>query len=164
MREWLKTWDKTRTSLLLYLRKAIQDQSRYVSSVRHGNEITDRVRKTQEVDVQSKTVSNYRKKTGSLMPLSWICFSKFWVYRGDLKFYWTIVGLQYFITIRCTTLLSNISIDNAPYKVHRLLLTIFPVLYITSSWLIYFINGSFYLLILFTYFLHLPLHFPHCKH
>ena len=70
MREWLKTWDKTRTSLLLYLRKAIQDQSRYVSSVRHGNEITDRVRKTQEVDVQSKTVSNYRKKTGSLMPLS----------------------------------------------------------------------------------------------
>ena len=60
------TWDKTRTSLLLYLRKAIQDQSRYVSSVRHGNEITDGVRKTQEVDVQSRTVSSPVSTPGQL--------------------------------------------------------------------------------------------------
>ena len=31
-------------------------------------------------------------------------------------------------------------------------MTVFPVLYIVSLWLIYFITGSLYLLILFTYF------------
>ena len=45
----------------------------------------------------------------------------------------------------------------SPFKVITTLLTIFPILYITSPWLIYFITGSLCLLIPFTYFTHPPI-------
>ena len=43
-----------------------------------------------------------------------------------------------------------------PYKVIKILLTLFPMLHITSPWLIYFITGSLYLLVPFPYFAHPP--------
>lgn len=42
----------------------------------------------------------------------------------------------------------------SPHKVIRIWLSIFPMLYITSPWLIYFITGSVYFLIPFTHFAH----------
>ena len=45
----------------------------------------------------------------------------------------------------------------SPYKIITILLTIFLMLHITSLWLIYFLTGALYLLILLTYFI--P-HFP----
>ena len=38
------------------------------------------------------------------------------------------------------------------YKIIKILLTIFFIMYITSSWVIYFINGGLCILISFTYF------------
>ena len=40
----------------------------------------------------------------------------------------------------------------SPYNIIKILLTIIPMLYITSLWLMYFIIGSLYLLLPFTYF------------
>ena len=42
--------------------------------------------------------------------------------------------------------------NQSPYKIITILLTILSGLYITSPWLIYFITGSLYLWIPFTYF------------
>ena len=42
------------------------------------------------------------------------------------------------------------------YKFITVLLTVFPMLYVSSLWLIYCVTGSLYLLIPFTYFAHFP--------
>ena len=49
---------------------------------------------------------------------------------------------------------NNFSYQLSPYK-DITLLTIFPMLYISSLWLIYFVARSLYLLTSFTYFIHL---------
>ena len=48
----------------------------------------------------------------------------------------------------------------SPYKGITLLLTIFPMLYISSPWLIYFVTESVYLLISLTYVAHSPTSSP----
>ena len=44
----------------------------------------------------------------------------------------------------------------SPFNIITILWTIFPILYMKSLWLIYFITGSLCLLIPFTYFAHRP--------
>ena len=46
----------------------------------------------------------------------------------------------------------------SPFKDNTLLLTVFPMLYTSSQWLIYFITGNLCLLISLTYFTNPPLH------
>ena len=41
----------------------------------------------------------------------------------------------------------------SPYKIILILLTILPILYLTTLWLIYLVTGSLYLLIFLTYFI-----------
>ena len=51
----------------------------------------------------------------------------------------------------------------SPYKIMTILLTMFLMLYITTLWLIYFIIGSLYLFIPYTYFIPpLPFSGSHC--
>ena len=50
------------------------------------------------------------------------------------------------------------------YKVATILLTTFPMLYITSLCLIYFVTGRLYFLIPFTYFDHPSTLFPSSNH
>ena len=52
----------------------------------------------------------------------------------------------------------------SPYKDITLLLTIFPTLNISYLWLIYFVTGSSYFLISFTYFSHPPSSLPSGNH
>ena len=59
-----------------------------------------------------------------------------------------VVDLQGYISFRCTTQRFNIFLDYTPFKV---ILAVFPVLYITSLHLIYFIPSSLYLFISFPY-------------
>ena len=60
------------------------------------------------------------------------------------------IGIHY----EMITMVSLVTILS-PYKVIKLLLTIFLVLYITSLWLIYYITEGLYLLIPFIYLTHL---------
>ena len=63
----------------------------------------------------------------------------------------TYLVIQYFYTLdsydydKCSYHLSS-------HKAIPILLALFPMLYIAATWLIYFIIGSLYLLISFTYF------------
>ena len=68
-------------------------------------------------------------------------------------------------TMRSACVLQNNQHDMSSYhlslyKVNTILLALFPLLYITSSWFIYFITGSLYLLIPFTHFAHPPTFLP----
>ena len=80
-------------------------------------------------------------------------------------FYWRIIGIQYWfqgysIVVQHLYTLWNDLHDKSrshlsPYKVTTILLAIFPMLYIASP-CIYYMTGSLYVLILFTYFIHSP--------
>ena len=72
----------------------------------------------------------------------------FLVFFSLLKYSWFTI-LYYF---QLYSIVICIFIYNIPYKFIIILLIMFPVLYITFLWLIYFTTGSLYLLILFTYF------------
>lgn len=80
-------------------------------------------------------------------------------------FYWCSVDLRYFqvyniyVHYEVITTLS-FSYLLLLYKVITALLTIFPMLFVTSLWLIYFIIESFYYLIPFTFFTHHPAPIP----
>lgn len=101
--------------------------------------------------------------------------SKCFVVLTQLFFDYSIIGLQYYFSFKHTTQWFYISYillyfiyylhcdhqnksyyQLSPYKVITLLVTIFFMLYITSLWLIYSINGGLYLLIPFPYFTHPP--------
>ena len=64
------------------------------------------------------------------------------------------IVIWYFYTLQNNRHKSSYHLS--PYKVITMSLIIFPVLYILSPWLIYFVIGSLYLLIFLTYFTHLP--------
>ena len=52
----------------------------------------------------------------------------------------------------------------SPYNIITTLLTIFPMMYFSSLWLIYFITGSLWLLIPFNYFAYSPTPFSFGNH
>ena len=59
---------------------------------------------------------------------------------------------------------SQSSYHLSPYKVITVLLPVFPMLYISFPWLIYFVRGSFYPLISLTYFTHPLIPQPSSNH
>ena len=75
---------------------------------------------------------------------------------------WNIIGIEYWFQVcdivvwHLYTLWNELHdmVTNCllPYKVVFILLTIFSMPYIASSWLIYCVSGGLYLFILFTYF------------
>ena len=64
--------------------------------------------------------------------------------------------IQYFYTLQ-NDHQGKSSYHLSPYKDNIFLLTIFPTLYISSLWFIYFVSGSLYLLISLTYFSRPPI-------
>lgn len=101
--------------------------------------------------------------------------SRCFVVLTQLFFDYNIIGLQYYFRFKHTTQWFYVSYillyfiyylhcdrqnksyyQLSPYEVITLLVTIFFMLYITSLWLIYSINGGLYLLIPFPYFTHPP--------
>ena len=92
-------------------------------------------------------------------------------------FYYSVTDLQHRVSSRGTAWWLNISIHHKMiYPHHKFdfhlfsnkeimqLLTIFPTLYISSLWLIYFVTGNVYLLISLTSFTHPPASFPSGNH
>ena len=99
----------------------------------------------------------------SAPPLLTLCLSKINKHlKNNFFFNWSVfqvfnIVIQQFYTL-CND--SKVSIFLLLCNVITILLTIFPVPYFSSVWLIYFITGSSYLLIPFTYFSHSPLPLP----
>lgn len=86
-----------------------------------------------------------------------------------LKYNWhTVFVLDYNILLQHLYTLYDhhhkFSNHLSPYKIIIILLAFFPMLYITSLYLLYFLNGSLYLLLRFTFFTHSPTTLPSGKH
>ena len=111
---------------------------------------------------------------GNLLILLQSFLSFFFFFYNVSFFNWGIIDIQYILVpgVRHSVWhLCTLQIDHCRkssnhlslYKVIMVLLTVFPVLYITSLWLIYFITGSLYFLIHFKYFTQPPAH-PSSNH